>query len=175
MAFLLGKILNAFLLDHIDTDIELLTRLNHVLADGTQMFGPDFTERMSAVAQRRNAPAYRFVSSLTVRPSDDIGRLASEHVRRGRFRGDPIITKRLLTLLDFGAGTEADLASYLLFDGTFCRQLIEMGRADAMARREELMAFFGEASEDGGVAEDPTDLERSGDWDRRSAKIPLGT
>jgi NTE family protein len=155
IAFLLGKVLNAFLLDHIDVDIELMTRLNNVLGDGERAFGGDFAERMSAEAHRRGAPAYRHVQGLVVRPSDDIGRLASEHVRRGRFRGDPMVTKRLLTLLDFGGGSEADLASYLLFDGAFCRQLIELGRADAKARREELVAFFGEASEDGGLDDAP--------------------
>jgi NTE family protein len=31
-----------------------------------------------------------------------------------------------------------------LFDGVFARRLIEMGRADARARREELVAFFDE-------------------------------
>ena len=45
---------------------------------------------------------------------------------------------------------EADLASYLLFDGPFCRRLIEMGRADAQARRDELLAFFRDDSEEGG-------------------------
>jgi NTE family protein len=153
IAFLLGKILNAFLLDHIDVDIELLTRLNHVLEDGSHAYGDGFTSRMSAEAHRRGQPAYRHVHSLGVRPSEDIGRLASEHVRRGRFRGDPLVTKKLLTLLDFGGGSEADLASYLLFDGAFCRQLIEMGRSDAKARRDELMAFFGDPTEDDGERE----------------------
>jgi NTE family protein len=148
LPFLLGKILNAFLLDHIDVDIELLTRLNHVLEDGARVYGDGFADRMSVEAHRRGAPAYRRVHSLGVRPSEDIGHLASEHVRRGRFRGDPFVTKKLLTLLDFGGGSEADLASYLLFDGAFCRQLIEMGRSDAKARRDELMAFFGDPSED---------------------------
>jgi NTE family protein len=153
IAFLLGKILNAFLLDHIDVDIELLTRLNHVLEDGSRAYGDGFTARMSAEAHRRGEPAYRHVHSLGVRPSEDIGRLASEHVRRGRFRGDPLVTKKLLTLLDFGGGSEADLASYLLFDGAFCRQLMEMGRSDAKARRDELMAFFGDPREDDGESE----------------------
>ncbi len=52
-------------------------------------------------------------------------------------------------------GDEADLASYLLFDGAFCRQLIEMGRADAQARRDELLAFFGDAATTGGGATSP--------------------
>ncbi len=170
-AFLLGKILNAFLLDHVDVDIDLLTRLNSVLADGSAAYGPDFVSRMTQEAEKHGRPAYRNVKCLALHPSEDIGRLASEHVQRGRFRGDPIVTKRLLTMLDLGGGTEADLASYLLFDGTFCRQLIEMGRADARARRDELIAFFGEAADDGGREEG----DDSGRWEKRSASIPFGT
>lgn len=147
-AFLLGKVLNAFLLDHFDMDIDILNRLNSVIADGTRAYGDGFTESMSREAARRDAPSYRYVSCLTVRPSHDIGRLASEHVRRGKFRGDPFLAGRLFSLLDIGVATEADLASYLLFDGAFCRQLIEMGRADAQARRDDLLRFFGEAEED---------------------------
>jgi len=124
-------------------------------------------------AQRRGAPAYRYVHNLTVRPSEDIGRLASEHVRRGRFRGDPMLTKRLFQMLDFGVGDEADLASYLLFDGAFCKQLIEMGRADAKARREELLAFFGDKSDDEGALLEGD--EPSGIFDSKSIKVPLGT
>jgi NTE family protein len=139
-------VLNAFLLDHIDVDIELLSRLNQVLTDGTAAFGPGFAATLNETARKRNAPAYESVSCLAVRPSEDIGQLASEHVRRGRFRGNPLITKRILNLLDVGAGDEADLASYLMFDGTFCRKLIELGRADAHARREELLRFFEDGS-----------------------------
>jgi NTE family protein len=172
-AFLLGKVLNAFLLDHVDVDIELLTRLNHVLMDGSTMYGDEFTAAMSNHAKKRGAQEYRYVHNLAVRPSEDIGQLASAHVRRGRFMGDPIVTKRLFHLLDIGVGDEADLASYLLFDGQFCRQLIEMGRADAKARRDDLLKFFGDAADDEG---DPTDddVGTSGSWDRRSSN-PYGT
>jgi NTE family protein len=63
-------------------------------------------------------------------------------LKRGRLRGDPILTRRLFSVLDLGVEDEADLASYLLFDGPFCRRLIEMGRADAQARRDDLVEFF---------------------------------
>jgi NTE family protein len=173
-AFLLGKVLNAFLLDHVDADLELLTRLNHVISDGTRSFGPDFTDAMSVEARARGAPAYRYVHNLTVRPSEDIGRLASEHVRKGRFRGDPLIARRLFTLLDTGVGDEADLASYLLFDGAFCKELIEMGRADAKARKDDLLAFFGDKADDGGALLDGDEL--SGAYSTSSLQIPnLGT
>ena len=52
-----------------------------------------------------------------------------------------MLTRRLFNLLDLGVDGEADLASYLLFDGPFCRRLIEMGRSDAQARRDELVAL----------------------------------
>jgi NTE family protein len=156
-AFLLGKVLNAFLLDHFDVDMQLLDRLNHVLTDGLQAYGPDFIDTLSAQARARGAPGYKLVQTLTVRPSEDIGRLAAEHVRRGKFRGDPLLARRFFALLDLGIATESDLASYLLFDGQFCRQLIEMGRADARARREDLMRFFGDPDEDEGPEFDPED------------------
>lgn len=145
-AFLLGKILNAFLLDHIDGDLQLLNRINDVIEDGTRAFGDGFVDNLNDSARRRGAPAYERVRCLAIRPSEDIGRLASLHVRKGRFKGDPFVTKRLFSLLDLGVGSEADLASYLLFDGQFCRQLIELGRADAQARKHELLAFFEEQS-----------------------------
>ncbi len=155
-SFLLGKILNAFLLDHVDTDIELLTRINNVLVDGTQAYGPEFAEALSAQAAARGALEYRYVNCMRVRPSEDIGRLANDHLKRSRLRGDPILTRRLFNLLDLGVEKEADLASYLLFDGPFCRRLIEMGRADAQARRDDLLAFFRSAqSADGGSREEP--------------------
>jgi NTE family protein len=141
-AFLLGKILNAFLLDHIDIDIQLLHRLNDVIQDGTRAYGEGFLDSINGHAQRRGAHTYEYVHCLAIRPSEDIGRMASMHVRKGRFKGEPFVTKRLLSLLDLGVGTEADLSSYLMFDGQFCRQLIELGRADAQARKHELVAFF---------------------------------
>ncbi|HEY2511945.1 MAG TPA: patatin-like phospholipase family protein [Polyangiaceae bacterium] len=172
--FLLGKILNAFLLDHVDVDLELLRRLNNVLTDGTQAFGSSFTDAVTREAQARGAPAYRYVHNLTVRPSEDIGRLASEHVRRGRFKGDPLVARRLFSLLDMGAGDEADLASYLLFDGAYCKRLIELGRADAKARRDDLLAFFGDKAEDGGGMLEGD--EYSGSYSANSIRVPnIGT
>jgi NTE family protein len=170
-AFLLGKVLNAFLLDHVDVDIELLTRINSVLGDGTQAYGPEFTDAISAQARKRGALDYRYVNCLRVRPSEDIGRLADEHLKKGRLRGDPILTRRLFKMLDLGVETEADLASYLLFDGPFCRRLIEMGRADAQARRHDLLEFFREdPAETGGS---PEGSDEPGHGDRESLSYEL--
>ena len=171
-AFLLGKVLNAFLLDHVDVDLDVLRRLNDVIKDGTARYGPGFVETMNAQAQRRNQAPYRYVQPFEIRPSEDLGRLASDHVRKGKFVGNPFFSKRLFELVDMGAG-DADLASYLLFDGHYCRQLIELGRADAHARRDEILAFFGDASDDDGGQGDADD---SGVWESpASLTLPIGT
>ncbi len=163
-AFLLGKVLNAFLLDHVQSDIELLERLNGVLADGMLVYGDQFLGTLSSAAVARGAQPYRPVRCLEIRPSEDIGRLAADYVRRGKLRGGPVVTRRILQMLDVGVGTEADLASYLLFDGDFCRKLVDLGCADASARREELLDFFGKAEDDAQRGEPGASEPPAGDW-----------
>jgi NTE family protein len=158
-AFLLGKILNAFLLDHIQSDFEILTRVNHLIEAGEQAFGEEFLSKINAAGAARGRFPYRRIESLVVRPSEDIGRLAAEHVRSGGLRAGPLLARQLLNLVDVGVASEADLASYILFDGPFARKLIDLGRADAEARRHDIAAFFGSASDD----LDPNTHD-SGEW-----------
>lgn len=158
-AFVLGKVLNALLLDHIQTDFELLTRVNHLIEDGEAAFGPGFLDAVNRIAEARRQIPYRRVESLVVRPSESIGRLAADHVERGLLRGSPSLARRLLALADVGEATEADLTSYLLFDGAFAKRLIDLGRADAEARKHDIAEFFGSAADD--RAPDTAD---SGEW-----------
>ncbi len=46
----------------------------------------------------------------------------------------------------------AALASYLLFEPGYTRALMALGRADTMARRDEVCAFFGWGSHAAGPA-----------------------
>ncbi len=140
-SFLLGKVLNAFLLDHVQADLELVTLINGLLADGVQAFGPEFLADLSSAATARGGEAYRPVRTLAVRPSQDIGRIAWQHARSGKISA-PYAMRRLIAALDSDISNEADLASYLLFDGSFARRLIDLGRADAEAQRFQLAEFL---------------------------------
>ncbi len=82
-----------------------------------------------------------------LRPSVDIGQVASDYLASNRVRFGKSLGRAFISLLDVGAGADADLASYLLFDGGFAQTLVEMGRRDAHARRSEIEAFFFEDPE----------------------------
>ncbi len=141
--YMLGKVLNAFLLDHVNTDLLEVQRINDFLKDGVRAYGPEFLQQLNEAAKARGALApRRLLSSLVLRPSTDIGQVAADYLASNRVRFGKSLGRAFISLLDVGAGGDADLASYLLFDGGFAEALIEMGRRDAHARRAEIEAFL---------------------------------
>ena len=141
--YMLGKVLNAFLLDHVNTDLLEVQRINDFLRDGIHAYGPEFLDRINEAARARGALAQRrLLSSLVLRPTTDIGQVASEYLASHRVRFGKSLGRAFISMIDVGAGGDADLASYLLFDGGFAETLIEMGRRDAHARRAEIEAFL---------------------------------
>ncbi|GAB5546491.1 MAG: patatin-like phospholipase family protein [Sandaracinaceae bacterium] len=144
LPFLLGKVLDAFLLDHVNLDVEELERVNLLLKDGIAAFGPEFLEKLNAEAAKRGHPPRRLVESLVIRPSRDMGEMAADYLRRERVAIRRKLGRAFLRLMDVGEGADsADMASYLLFDGGFASELIDLGWADAAARHDELEAFLG--------------------------------
>ena len=141
--FLAGKALNALLLDHTDYDIDRMERLNAILVAGERAFGPRFTEVLSReLIELRGAPI-RPLRAARVRPSVDIGGIASEFVAQGKVAVRGRLARRLIHRLAQGeASHESDLLSYVLFDGSFAGALIELGHADAAANEEELARLF---------------------------------
>jgi NTE family protein len=141
--FLAGKALNALLLDHTEYDLARMQRINLILEAGISAFGPKFEDTMNhALIGLRGAPLRR-IQAVHVRPSEDIGALAAEFVASGKMRIHGRVARRLIERLAAGeARHESDLLSYLLFDGGFASQLIDLGRHDAAQKADELAALF---------------------------------
>ena len=119
-----GHALTSIFLDNLGADLERMIRLNQVY----NLVSPDVRTRHPEVAH---------VDALLLAPSRDLGTLAvahAEHLPKG--------VRYLLHGLGGTEGTGANLLSYLLFDRHYCRELLALGFADAMARRDEISAFL---------------------------------
>lgn len=141
--FLAGKALNALMLDHTEYDLQRMQRINLILEAGSASFGERFETVMNHELIRLRGAPLRRIHAVHVRPSEDIGAIAAQFVHAGRVRVTGAIARRLIERLGAGeARHESDLLSYLLFDGGFAAELIDLGRRDAARKEDELVALF---------------------------------
>ena len=90
-------------------------------------------------AERLQQP-YRPIAVLTLLPSTSINAIAAQH-----WSSMPRSARRLLQSVGAGTGGGAALASYLLFTPDYLSALVQLGRADALAQRADIAAFFAPA------------------------------
>jgi len=125
LAQIAGHALNSIFLDSLMVDIERLERINRTVSLIPR-------ERMSETTVQ-----LRPVRVLFISPSQPIERIAA------RFIHELPATVRFI-LRPTGAlnRSGSNLASYLLFEESFCRALIDLGYQDTVAREAEVKAFF---------------------------------
>lgn len=120
-AQVLGILLNAVFLDVLDQDARKLERINQLLLTLPQ----------------RKWSGLRPIEFLLIRPSRDLGRMASEYT---------LSVSGALGRMTKWLGTEEtkspDWLSMLLFEPTYITRLIELGWEDARAQHDKLEAFF---------------------------------
>jgi NTE family protein len=123
LAQIAGHALNSIFLDSLMVDIERLERINRTV----KLIPPE------AVKDAQLRP----VKVLFITPSQPLERVAS------RFLHELPRTVRFI-LRPTGALNRAgsNLASYLLFEGAFCRALIDLGYQDTTRREAEVREFF---------------------------------
>jgi NTE family protein len=133
--FLAGKVLNALLLDPIGYDLQVLQRFNLLVGALEKTLDAEELERIRKVTSQTRGLPYRRIQTLVFQPSADIGAIAVEH-------GQEMRTGAVARLRDLGIELEADLLSYILFDGGFTDEVMALGRRDALRRSAEIEAFF---------------------------------
>jgi NTE family protein len=148
---LMGKVLNALMLDHTEYDLDRMRRFNAILDTGTTTFGPDFLLKMNETITHMRGQPYRRVKDLVIRPSKDLGEIAAAQAKGKKLVNDKsgFPTRMLQRVTQSQLFTSADLASYLLFDGDYARALIDLAMEDAHAKREALIDFFDPDSQPG--------------------------
>lgn len=120
-----SHVLNSIFLDSLEADLERLSRINATVS-----------KIPNQTIIEHDIPL-RNVDTLLIAPSEDIGKLATPYA------SDMPATIRLL-LRSIGAmRTEgSSLMSYLLFEKGYCRDLIELGYEDTIAKKDEIKNFL---------------------------------
>jgi NTE family protein len=130
LAQIAGHVLDSIFLDNMEVDLERLTRINNTV------------EHVANRHIRRGNVALKPVDVLTISPSKDIGKIALRHAHRL-----PRPVRLLLRGIGAFGSSSSSLASYLLFEKEYTRELISLGFKDAMKRKEEVLAFLNQENQ----------------------------
>lgn len=143
LTFLVGKAMNALMLDPIERELHRVERINQILDWGVREYGPEFADKLNAELNPGTLTHYRSVATHFVRPSEDLGRLSAEAWRAGKVRTNRPTNFLLARIASQESADEADLLSYLLFDHHYTGALEALGFEDAERQEEQLARFFG--------------------------------
>ena len=128
LAQIAGHALSNIFLDALAVDVERLQRINSTLA----LLTPE----------ARAATSLKPIEVLVIAPSQRLDDIAAKHLDKL-----PIAVRTMLRGVGVqGKGNDARgaaLASYLLFEAPYTRELMALGVADTMNRRDDVIAFFG--------------------------------
>ncbi|BBB59825.1 patatin [Undibacterium sp. KW1] len=124
LAQIAGHALSSIFLDSLAVDIERLMRINKTLS----MLPTELLEKTPL----------RPVDLLVIAPSERLDEIASRHTN-----SLPLPVRTMLGGIGATEARGSALASYLLFESTYTKELIALGRRDTRARVDDVLHFFG--------------------------------
>lgn len=122
---LAGHMLDIAFSDNLDSDIERLSRINKTLSHMSE--------------ENRHKTGLKIIDVMQVQPSQDLREIAS------RYAYELPWTVRMLMRGVGGEDHDWRLPSFLLFEAGFIRELIDLGYHDALAKKDEIIAFLGDS------------------------------
>ncbi len=126
LAQIAGHIFKSAFIDSLETDLDHLVRIND-LVGMVQLENP-----------YADTSPLRTIDLLRINPSIEFDEVAAKHV------GDlPHAMRKIMRVTGAtGRAGGSSMASYLLFESGFCRELIEHGYRDGMEQEEGIRDFF---------------------------------
>ncbi len=125
LAQIAGHAMSSIFLDSLAVDIERLNRINLTLSLLNE--------------EQLDKTPLKPVQLLVIAPSERIDAIAARHVR-----SLPAPIRTMLSGIGATESRGSALASYLLFEASFTGELIALGKRDTQARKQEVLAFFGD-------------------------------
>ncbi|MDH5543235.1 MAG: patatin-like phospholipase family protein [Nitrospinota bacterium] len=125
LADIAGLLMNSIFLDSLDSDIERMERVNRTIS------------RMNQFSRASHPDNLREVPLLVIRPSRDLGKLASQ-----QFHRFPFMMRHLLSGIGVSEKSGRELLSYLSFDTNYTTILLNLGYCDALEKEKEIREFL---------------------------------
>ena len=117
-----GHLLDTIFSDTLRADIERLERVNRTV---------------SLLPSRDKHQELKRVDTYVINPSQNFNAIANQH-----FADMPFAIKTLLRMIGVKKNSESSLVSYLLFEKSYTKHLIDIGFQDGLNQQNEIKAFL---------------------------------
>lgn len=123
-ATIAGHLLDSIFADTLHSDLERMHRINNTLS----LISPQ---------DKKQKPGLKPIESYVINPSHDFNVIANQY-----YYELPFAIRQLLRVPGIKSNSESSLLSYLLFENSYCKQLIKLGFEDTMTHETNIREFL---------------------------------
>ncbi|SDY45861.1 patatin-like phospholipase family protein [Nitrosomonas sp. Nm58] len=125
VAQIAGHVMSSIFVDSLEVDLERLQRINGTLA----LIPPE--------TRKGGGTLLRTIKSMVISPSERINEIALQHAY-----SLPRTMRFLYRAVGAMGPSGSRLLSYVLFEASYCRALIDLGYRDTMQQKDEILKFI---------------------------------